>query len=276
MFESIVGPALRYLPLVLLGSLLFMSQVDCAVAAPTSQPTAPAANESGPLRVLTRATAQKATTADLAKHLLSPGQAVRISSHELIEPHVSGQPLRAVKFFGEPEPFGKDLCVRDTFFVELDPVVGSNAEIESVDVPVRRKRVTERKQIALAPACRMQPNSLFASVQYHASFEDAVYALRRIAEFQRAAKAGEAIPVVICSANTAGNDCRDPRTDLSRLPLDRIFAIQRYPPTVTGYPSLDLLVMPDGPGRPYWEVQIEEQSGKSVAVELNWTMPPPF
>lgn len=277
MFKSfLLGLAPRCLLMALLGPLLFPGQANCAVAAPTPQATATApARESGRLTVLTRATAQQATTADLAKHLLHPTESVRITDHELDTPPFRGGPLHAVTFFARPEPLGTDLCERDTFYVEMEPVGGAGFKDPRVDVSVTRRRVTEKKQIALTEGFGMQPNTVFASLN-NVPLEDAVSALRNLAGFQRAARAGEVIPVVTCAANAVGNSCRNPRADLARLPLNRIFAIRRFPLTVTGYPSLDFLVMPDGQGRAYWEVRIEEQSGKSAAVELDWTMPPPF
>lgn len=72
-----------------------------------------------------------------------------------------------------------------------------------------------------------------------------------------------------------GNDCRTPRADLARLPLDRIFIIE--PLSDGERKGWEFSVMPEGPGdKPFWEVQVEEASGQPVKIHLEWRIPAPF
>lgn len=228
---------------------------------------------------LTRASAARMTTAELAELLFGPGAAVQMTHHEVADPIFPGGPLRGIRFFAHPRPLGRDFCRRDNFYVSLRPPSSRSTQNGREELAVIKEQVSEGFQIALAPDCRLKSDGFFAHVQNAVSVEGAT-ALRRLAAIQQWAKTTGPLPVELrCTSELAENLCgRNSRAVLAGLPLHQIFIIESLygdgDDTTTGW---EFSVMPEGPGeKPFWNVVLKEGSGQPTEVRMNWRIPAPF
>jgi hypothetical protein len=232
-----------------------------------------------PPNSLTRASAARMATAELAELLFGPGAATQMTHHELADPIFPGGPLRGIRFFAHPQPLGKDLCRRDNFYVSLGSPSIRSAQNTREDLPVTKEQVMESLQIAFAPGCRLKPDGFFAHVQDAASVEAAT-ALRRLTAIQQRAKSAEPLPLELrCTSELAENPCgAGARAVLARLPLHQIFIIQSLDrdgdETTKGW---KFSVMPEGPGnKPFWKVVLDDTSGRQPTIRMAWDIPAPF
>ena len=235
---------------------------------------------------LTRTSAARMSTAELAQRLLDSDSARRMSEHELPQddPLFPGGHLRGVTFFARPAPYGTDLCRRAALYVALTPAGGRSEESLRADVPVVRERVIEQSQVALAPDCRLERGGGFGWVQL-APFEEAASALRRLSGFrQRAMAAGPIDAEVRCTSELAQNPCAgNARAALAGLPLHQVYFIQplagdgrRRPVTGNNRRGWEFTVTPRGPGQLFWKVEMEEPPGAPPVIRLHWGIPAPY
>ncbi len=222
---------------------------------------------------LTRASVARMRTPELARRLLPSPLATQMVSHEVGEPIFAGGPLRSIRFFARPAPLGDDLCRRESVYVALQVVGGSNAENSRQDVPVQFEGAMPAKtQIAIAPGCRLEAGGFFAWVQPERAFDSATRAFRRLLSFRERAQSVASFPVsVTCTSETQEKVCNgSTRALLARLPLHQTYLIE---PRGAGW---KFAVMPNGPGQHYWEVILAQNGATGQKVALTWRVPAPF
>ena len=239
-----------------------------AVEAPVRLASA-AAKDTG---VLTEASASKMTTAELAGRLLPADAAKQVVSHEVGDPVFDGGPMRYVRFFGSPERLGGDLCRRQVLYVDLKPVGDRTAERMREDAPVELESLTDYLQVTAAPGCRLEPQALFAQAQPRGSFDRAVEALRTLVRLQGEARSNAPMDARIsCQSKTHDNACAaGARRVFAALPIQRTYIIES---NRTGW---QFSVMPSGPGKPFWEVDMTTESGGRSKIAMTWERPAPF
>ncbi len=231
----------------------------------------PASQPSRPTPELTRASASRMSTQQLAQLLLPDEPAGRFVSHELGAPGPHNDPLLAVNFFARPTALGDDLCQRDAVRASLQPDDTWLPGGVQQDVAVKFVRAYPKVQIAAAPRCRFKQGGYFAWVQPEGVDELAPQALRRLVALQAVAKAGGQLPKVTCASEAGDNACTPPlRTVIASLPLDRIYIIQ---PDQSGWA---FSVMPSGPGQLYWDVRIPPEGIFDEPIVMRWGRPAPF
>jgi hypothetical protein len=242
-------------------------------AAYTTQPPEAASTE------LTYASAMAMSTAELARRLLARETASQITGHQLPEPIFAGGPLGGVEFFTRPHRLGPDLCRRSRLYVDLEPIGGLTRDNSIRDVPVIKEGVSEDFQIALAPDCRLKPDSIFAYVR-NAAFAEGATALLRLAAIQRTAKSARPLPVELrCTSELSENPCGNNfRAVLAGLPLHRIFSVE--PLDNNGDDTDKGWRFSVFPGKPadstLWEVRLDEASGQRPMIRMHWKLVPPF
>lgn len=224
---------------------------------------------SRPMPELTRASALRMTTSQLARLLLPDHPAGRVVSHEVGELGTHGEPLGAINFFHRPVPIGVDLCRRDVTNALFQP---DGVWEPGKDSPVRFTRASSSVQMAVAPRCRLKWGGYFGWVQPEGVDELAPQALRRLVALQAVARAGGQLPIkVTCESEADANVCAQPsRTLVANLPLDRIYIIQ---PDRSGW---SFSVMPTGPGQLYWDVRIPPEGIADEPIVMRWGRPAPF
>lgn len=250
----------------LLASLTLMVSASCVSKAVSQEP--PASRLSASATELTRASALRMTTGQLAR-LLLPGQPEsRFASHEVGRLGVHGEPLGVINFFHRPVPIGADLCRRDVTSALFQP---AGAWEPGRDSPVRFTRASHRVQMAVAPACRFKAGGYFGWVQPEGVDELAPQALRRLAALQAVARGGGQLPKVDCASEIDPPACaRPPQELIASLTLDRIYIIQ------ADRSGWSFSVKPAGPGQPFWDVRIPPEGIADEPIVLRWGMPAPF
>lgn len=229
----------------------------------------PASQSNRAVTELTRASALRMTTSQLARLLLPDQPAGRFVAHEVgkLGPH--GEPLMAINFFHRPMPLGADLCRRDVTVASFQP---EGAWEPGRDSPVRFTRASSKVQMAVAPRCRLKAGGYFGWVQPEGVDELAPQALRRLVALQAVAKAGGQLPIkVTCESEDDAKVCAQPsRTLIASLPLDRIYIIQ---PDRSGWA---FSVMPNGSGQLFWDVRIPPEGIADEPIVIRWGRPAPF
>lgn len=229
----------------------------------------PASQPSRPTPELTRASALRMSTSQLARLLLPDQPAGRFVSHEVGKLGTHGEPLGTINFFHRTVPLGADLCRREVTNAYFQP---DGTWEFGKDSPVRFTRSGPAVQMAVAPRCRLKAGGYFGWVQPEGVDELAPQALRRLVALQAVAKAGGQLPIkVTCESEADANVCAQPsQTLVASLPLDRIYIIQ---PDRSGWA---FSVMPKGPGQLYWNVTIPPEGVIDEPMVMRWGRPAPF
>lgn len=224
---------------------------------------------------LTKASAAGMDTAQLARALLGESFSMPLTGHELNKSTFADGPLGSVYLFPAGRTVGADLCRRDALVVRLVPVEGLTAETSRRDAPVRKESVGEKLQIALAPGCTLPKGGRFAWVQ-DATWEQAAAALRHLAALQRKARGtGELGATLRCTDEWNGDRCAGgPKAVLARLPLHQVFIVQEK--GEAGRRAWEFAVMPQEPGQPFWDVELEDKAGGLPELRMHWGAPAPF
>jgi hypothetical protein len=262
---------LRGAMIVILAGLV----TSCASAdGAAHRPATGLAGEAAPATFITRATAARMATAQLARTLLDGGAAAPMVGHELRGSAFPEGPLGGVAFFPPARPSGSELCRRDTLLVSLAPVEGESAGTSRRDAPVRKQSVRQTPQIALAPGCRLRRGGHFAWVQ-NSSWEEAAAALQRLAALQREARKGGGAGVALrCSSELdAGRCAGGAQAVLAQLPLHRMFIVQ--PRDEAKRAAWTFTVMPAGPGQPFWAVELADGGAGGADLHMRWELPAP-
>ena len=227
---------------------------------------------------LTRNSAPRLATAELARRLLPPDLAARIVAHE--EDNLIGLvdvPLWGIRFFARPRPLPGGRCRRGGYYVSLAPAAGgSGAPGAWRDLPLTVRQVTETVQIALAPNCVIRAGGSFAWVQRPSQLEGAMAALRWVSEVSHLARRTLLPPgFATCRSEVNPEVCaRGGQAVLATLPLEATWIIE---PMLHHAPAgWRLAVMPPGPGQPYWDVRVDSTAPDAPRLVMTWGPPSPF
>ncbi len=222
-------------------------------------------------------------TADLAALLLPRALAVRALSHRVREslpfPHRLS-PVAGIRFQLDAWQSMAGVCRRDDAYVPLDPVVLGPASADAgmpppgLPVSLRVGHVHTEARIALGVQCAEIPVEHYAYVRSGLSVEQAALQLRWFQEQRALAASGQMTLQVTCSYGFGNHDpcLTDTAALLASIPLERTFDIESR----NGGQAVQLAVMPDGPGHPFWQVLRTHGGDVPDRVQLHWTVPAPF
>lgn len=238
---------------------------SCSGVAPAQKVVASPSNRPPP--ELTRASAMRMTTAQVARLLLPGVPAGRFVGHEVGGLGAHGEPMGDIDFFHRSTPIGTDLCRREVTSALFQP---DGIWEPGRDSPVRFTRAAANVHVAVAPRCRSKPGASFALVQPKEDQALAVKALRRLVAIQKVARAGGRLPNIDCTSEFDSKDCANPARTIAALPLDRISIIEGR------QTRLDFAMMPEGPDKPNWKVSLPLEEATGEAIVMHWGYPPPF
>jgi hypothetical protein len=134
----------------------------------------------------------RASTARLARELLTPDEAVDVESHRVHDGGIMPW-LTGVSFYYRPRPVTGDICGRPYHHIGFYPIATTPDQLPR-QIFAQRGPDTTGTLLALAPECRLAAGQNFAHVSPVIGQEAATNALRAIAAARAAARGTGELP----------------------------------------------------------------------------------
>lgn len=220
---------------------------------------------------------EDAPTATLAPEVLHSDLLPEVASHRLeARPRSLASDATAygaIRFFMRPSGATAGICRRDTWYVPLQQRVHRTGSVYNVG-----DAQGPTVQLAIADDCAAVPDNAFGWYQSHRPVEDAVEVLAKMMVIQQQVRQGMAPPFgVECLSSLPDTDpCGAGALQVLRtLPLDRLLSIDFDNGRASGDRGWKMIVAPEGPGRPFFQITLPRGDPATGVLRLTWMAPSP-
>lgn len=209
----------------------------------------------------------EASTRELAKAVLPPQVAVRVTSHKLVPPHLHESEGYIAQFWERTTGFGEGFCQRYGWVVPMPQRTKGRLEPANPS-PNAQLKIAEDCSTAAEPFIHLNGTPNLLAVEY----------LNWLKKLHTAAGApGELKVDIECRSALTPNPCtKGARQILADLPLQRISIVERGGGRRTHEEDWRVSITPLDAKNRYWQVSIFDWSADRPRVRISWDVIPPF